>query len=448
MNQLNKSSVQNKNKEAIAARKPNYYLGLFTVESWREFKRHGGQVMGFNENKAKTVAKLLPGDVVLCYLTRVSAFIGALKITGPSFIDPSPIWSDGIFPVRISVEIEHELDLTSSIPIYHLSGKLSFLPKNHRGTGWTIHVRTSPRLWDNKNAKTVIKEITNKRRAIESTLVENNSFHSEPAIPVNPLKKSGRFPLTLRVGKTIAKTKKLEMMMEPEVLGSYENVLSFNKVTGYSVNFPIANTCRPTAVCVKNCYFATGAPSWSNSLKHQLKTMNTVRANPYEFAERVALEYDSLALNFLRWNGGGDLFAENVEAINYLGRKRPDIKIWVVTRLPEWACKIADLPNVYIHFSLDRNSLDRRRQFLELNPRSSNYFFSYQCDKNEKPDLETLGFISVLFFNNYLPTMKKLVGDSETICPLNLLNDISGVCENCRRCFNGKAVAHAKTFSN
>jgi hypothetical protein len=75
MNQLNKSSVQNKNKEAIAARKPNYYLGLFTVESWREFKRHGGQVMGFNENKAKTVAKLLPGDVVLCYLTKVSDMV-------------------------------------------------------------------------------------------------------------------------------------------------------------------------------------------------------------------------------------------------------------------------------------------------------------------------------------------------------------------------------------
>ena len=159
MSQLKKTSVQNNNKEAIAARKPNYYLGLFTVESWREFKRQGGQVMGFNENKANTVAKLLPGDVILCYLTKVSAFIGTLKITGPSFIDPSPIWSDGIFPVRIPVKIEYDLDLTSSVPIYHLAGKLSFLPKNHRGTGWTIHVRSSPRLWNNKNAKAVIKEI-------------------------------------------------------------------------------------------------------------------------------------------------------------------------------------------------------------------------------------------------------------------------------------------------
>jgi hypothetical protein len=27
------------------------YLGLFTVESWREFKRHGGTVMDFTEKK-------------------------------------------------------------------------------------------------------------------------------------------------------------------------------------------------------------------------------------------------------------------------------------------------------------------------------------------------------------------------------------------------------------
>ena len=443
MSQLKKSSVQNNNKEAIAARKPNYYLGLFTVESWREFKRHGGQVMGFNENKANTVAKLLPGDVILCYLTKVSAFIGTLKITGPSFIDTAPIWSDGIFPVRIPVKIEYDLDLTSSVPIYHLAGKLSFLPKNHRGTGWTIHVRSSPRLWNNKNAKIVIKEIISKQKAIESTLMVNKPLHLESASPVNSVKRTGRFPLTLRVGKTIAKTEKLEMMMEPEVLGSYETVLSFNKVTGYSVNFPIANTCRPTAVCVKNCYFATGAASWTNSLKHQLKTLNTVRANPYDFAERVALEYDSLGLNFMRWNGGGDLFAENVEAINYLGRKRPDIKIWVVTRLPEWASKIDDLPNVFIHFSLDRNSLDRRRQFLELKPYSSNYFFSYQCDKNEKPDLEELGYIAVMFFDNYVPTSKMPKKHDEAICPLNNVKDIRGVCEKCRRCFNGDAVDYA-----
>ena len=33
-------------------REPVDFLGVFTVESWREFLRHGGQVMGFNAKKA------------------------------------------------------------------------------------------------------------------------------------------------------------------------------------------------------------------------------------------------------------------------------------------------------------------------------------------------------------------------------------------------------------
>lgn len=41
-------------------RRPNWWLGLFTVDSWREFKANGGEVMGFNEKKARTAARLEP----------------------------------------------------------------------------------------------------------------------------------------------------------------------------------------------------------------------------------------------------------------------------------------------------------------------------------------------------------------------------------------------------
>jgi hypothetical protein len=49
------------------------------------------------------------------------------------------------------------------------------------------------------------------------------------------------------------------------------------------------------------------------------------------------------------------------------GRKRPDIVLWVVTRIPEWAAKIEDLPNVFIHFSLTGPpSLDKSNFFEAL----------------------------------------------------------------------------------
>jgi hypothetical protein len=187
---------------------------------------------------------------------------------------------------------------------------------------------------------------------------------------------------------------------------------------------------------MRTCYFAAGAPSWTNALRHQLRVLATVRADPVGFAERVALEYDKLGLTFLRWNGGGDLFPESVQAINHLGRARPDMTIWVVTRIPEYAALIEQAPSVYVHFSLDRHSLGRRHEFLKRVPRSDQFFLSYQCDKGEVPSPSNLKGIRVLFFDNYEPTMPLGRLPGGVACPLNEAADISGVCESCRRCFS------------
>ena len=65
-----------------------------------------------------------------------------------------------------------------------------------------------------------------------------------------------------------------------ELLSSTEAILSFNKVTGHSVNFPIAGTCQPTSVCAKRCYYAKAGSSWPASLKKQLRLYNNVKADP------------------------------------------------------------------------------------------------------------------------------------------------------------------------
>ena len=415
----------------------SYYLGLFTVESWREFKRNGAGLMGFNENKAKVAATLKPGDRLICYLTKVSAFIGVIEVTSTSYIDNSPIWSDGIFPVRLPVKIIVDVPLTSAVPIRSLSKRLSFGKGLESGTGWTIHVRTSPRLWPTKDALEVLNSLEKKSQS--AAIIVNDEIRI-----IGKEFKQLHFENNTRVAKLIQKSQTLFATQSVELAGSYDKLISFNKVTGYSVNVPIYSTCKPTATCIKTCYFSIGAPSWSNSLRHQAMVFESIKANPITFAERIALEYDQLGLNFLRWNGGGDLFSESVAVINYLGKIRPDIILWVVTRIPEYAAQINHLNNVFIHFSLDKHSLGRKEQFLRLNPRSQNYFFSYQCEPNELPNPEKIGRSSVLFFDNYQPTGNFDHFESEVICPLNGKEDISGTCIKCRRCFDGTAVMYEK----
>ena len=81
------------------------------------------------------------------------------------------------------------------------------------------------------------------------------------------------------------------------------------------------------------------------------------------------------------------------------------------------------------------------RVFLKHKPRTSNYFFSYQCDQDEVPPLENLENVAVLSFDNYKPTTDLAQYPSDVVCPLNTVSDITGDCERCRRCFNGDAVS-------
>jgi hypothetical protein len=224
-----------------------------------------------------------------------------------------------------------------------------------------------------------------------------------------------------------------------------ESMLSYNKVTGCSVNFPIAETCSPSKLCIKTCYFARGGPSWPESLKKQYRLYNSVKADPDAAAKRLADEIHRKFRKptFLRWNGGGDLFPESVRMLNTFAQLCPELPIWVVTRLPVHAAEVEQAPNVFVHFSLDMHSKERRDAFESLPKKTTNYFYSYQCDRGEFPDAKQLAGISVLFYDWYKPPATYPAIADEVICPLNKEADITGVCEWCRRCFNGKAVKHS-----
>jgi hypothetical protein len=220
-----------------------------------------------------------------------------------------------------------------------------------------------------------------------------------------------------------------------EILKEGENPFSANKVTGYSLNFPIIGTCTPTPVCAETCYFARGPSTWSPSLAKQHRLFNFVKLSPGAASVRIAHWARRLNLSFVRWNGGGDLFPESVECINQTSHRLLDIPQWVVTRLPEFASQIAPLPNVYVHFSVDHSSLDRLKSMRLRAPPGLQWFWSYQCAKGEVPAPE---LAPVIFRNGYDLAGTQPLDDD---CPLNLSESIENVCEGCRRCFDGTAVS-------
>ena len=221
--------------------------------------------------------------------------------------------------------------------------------------------------------------------------------------------------------------------------------LSSNKVTGDSVNFPIAETCQPSKICANTCYGLSGPIVWKNSLNKQGRNYLACQNSPQFFAERV-IEKCSKRLAkdpkfFLRWNGVGDLFSESITALKLINAELPDLPIWCVTRIPKFARQLFGLKNIWIHFSLDAKTLKRKDKVIDgFDTIPDNLFFSYQCDKNEAPK-SVPKHVSVLFFDRYKITSdQSLVVNSAAVCPLNKLSDIENACYRCRRCFNGDAI--------
>ena len=246
----------------------------------------------------------------------------------------------------------------------------------------------------------------------------------------------------------MAKTafKRLQQRYDPLVEGHRDyDILSHNKVTGFSVNFPIVSTCQPSKVCAETCYGLAGPISWSASLAKHTKNLEWAKATPQGFADKLEKECSKLLAKdpsfFLRWNGVGDLFPESTEALIHLNRALPELPIWCVTRIPEAVPPLLNLKNLWIHFSLDKESMKRKvllQEMIEDTP--NNLFFSYQADKNEYLSCIPEE-ISVLFLDAYKITpVNEHLRHERALCPLNLSTNIENVCYECRRCFSQKAV--------
>jgi hypothetical protein len=225
-----------------------------------------------------------------------------------------------------------------------------------------------------------------------------------------------------------------------DLLAPGEDPFSTNKVTGYSLNVPIIGTCSPTQVCADTCYYARGATTWRQSLDKQHRLMNSIKADPIDTGDRIVRFAMRKRLTFIRWNGGGDLFEEMLPCIDRVATKVPDVPQWIVSRLPGLASRVAPRDNVYLHFSVDKSSWARLDEMRRLTRGSLlQWFWSYQCDKGEtmpSPDVAP-----VIFRHNY-----DLAGDTAVAndCPLNTSDCIVRICETCRRCFNGEAVARSE----
>jgi hypothetical protein len=125
-----------------------YFLAVFSPETHAAFSATDRRVMGFRERHRKAAGKVNAGDLLVCYLTGLSRWVGLLRIEGRAYEDATPVFAvkDDPFVVRLAVSPVVWLSADEGVGIREdeVWTGLSFTKlHDKRSSKWTGSLRTS-----------------------------------------------------------------------------------------------------------------------------------------------------------------------------------------------------------------------------------------------------------------------------------------------------------------
>ena len=125
-----------------------YFTNLFSPETYEAFTRSDRTITGFRQTQRRQAQRLGPGDLFLCYVTRLSRWAGLIEVKSQMFEDETPVFlpENDPFSVRFQVKPLIWLSLERSVPIRddELWNKLSFTREHCKSSStWTGQLRAS-----------------------------------------------------------------------------------------------------------------------------------------------------------------------------------------------------------------------------------------------------------------------------------------------------------------
>ena len=147
----------------------SYYLDLFSPSTYDAFLKSDQRVSGFRSRQNNAAVRVQPGDILICYLTKQSSWIAALRVTSPLFEDNTPCFTtvEDPFVLRFKVEPLVLLDPAQGIPIREsiIWDHLSFTKTHERnGSGWTGPLRSSLKLMSDEDGSYLLQALQNQAR--------------------------------------------------------------------------------------------------------------------------------------------------------------------------------------------------------------------------------------------------------------------------------------------
>lgn len=135
-----------------------YFTDLFSPETYQAFSDSSRDVSGFRLTQRASANRVQVGDKFMCYVTRLSRWVGVLEVLSPAYVDDAPIfYKEGDpFVVRFKVKPLVWLNEEKAIPIHEdeIWNALSFTKGYDKSVStWTGKVRRSLNQIDDDDAE-------------------------------------------------------------------------------------------------------------------------------------------------------------------------------------------------------------------------------------------------------------------------------------------------------
>jgi len=139
-----------------------YYLNLFSPETYEAFTNSDQTVSGFRIRHRNVARRINAGDKFICYLTKLSRWIGLLEVVDGPFVQDTPIFypDNDPFVVRFRVRPLIWLPMEKAVPIHEDSvwNGLSFTRgQSKRSSSWTGKLRGSLVRLDQADGHTTLR---------------------------------------------------------------------------------------------------------------------------------------------------------------------------------------------------------------------------------------------------------------------------------------------------
>jgi hypothetical protein len=158
-----------------------YYTDLFSPETYEAFSKSSRDVTGFRLSQQNAAGRVVVGDRLLCYMTKLGRWVGLLEVLSEWYRDDEPLFYQHADPfvVRFRVKPVVWLDLDLTVPIRddRVWQSLSFTRDHDRTSSyWTGNLRSSLRPLDEADGRFLERLILDQAEARVAYPVDQREY--------------------------------------------------------------------------------------------------------------------------------------------------------------------------------------------------------------------------------------------------------------------------------